>query len=73
MEREAAAAPPDAASAARAAEAAALLHGGANDLPLAPRARVEGAHDSNVLAVRLWPGRDLLATGAGARAGRLHV
>jgi hypothetical protein len=68
MEREAEdAEPADPAARARTEEERALLRAGRGDVASAPLRRIEGAHASNVLAVRLWPGRDALVTGSGAR------
>jgi hypothetical protein len=66
MEREADdVGPADAAARARADEERALLRSGRGDVPAAQLAAVVGAHAANILAVRIWPGRDLLATGSG--------
>ncbi|KAI8468292.1 MAG: quinon protein alcohol dehydrogenase-like superfamily [Monoraphidium minutum] len=65
MEAEAAEPSPEgAAAAARAEEERALLRAGRGDVPAAAAAVILGAHDTNVLSVKLWPGRDLLAAGA---------
>ncbi|KIY93840.1 hypothetical protein MNEG_14122 [Monoraphidium neglectum] len=65
MEREADdVGPADAAARARADEERALLRSGRGDVPAAQLAAVVGAHAANILAVRIWPGRDLLATGS---------
>ena len=65
MEREAAEAEPaDPEARARADEHREMLRAGRGDVAAAPLHRIVGAHDSNVLCVRLWPGRDLIATGA---------
>lgn len=63
----------DAASKARAEEERALVRSGKGDLPTTSLHRIAGVHNANVLVVRIWPGRDLLATGAGALGGGAHM
>ncbi len=60
----------DEAAAARAAEEHTLLHSGHGDYADALVGSVEGLHRANIICVRWWPGRGLLATGSGASAGR---
>ncbi len=61
--------PSDEAARLRTEEDRALLRGGCGDLPAAPAHRIAGVHTANVLVVRLWPGRDVLATGSGEETG----
>lgn len=63
--------PEDDAARARAEDDRALLQAGRGDIPTHPLHRISGVHSANVLVVRLWPGKELLATGSAD--GMVHL